>query len=116
MTLARYYAREAVKRELRSQGIKLAHVEACEITKAANQYIDDHPEIIEFASERYRSLVASGRLRPPRQRKPVQHLRHSHNERSADLQRVSLCECHERNGGPKDDRRLCSCLDRRTDA
>jgi len=69
MTLARYYAREAVKRELRSQGIKLAHVEACEITRAANKYIDDHPELIAFASERYRNLVASGRLRPPRKLK-----------------------------------------------
>ena len=69
MTIARYYAREAVKRELRSRGIKLQHVEAGEITRAANQYIVDHPEIIAFASERYRSLVASGRLRPPRKRK-----------------------------------------------
>ena len=71
ITLARYYAKEAIKRELKSQGIKLASVEACEITRAANQYIVDHPEIIAFASERYRSLVASGRLRPPR-RKAVQ--------------------------------------------
>jgi hypothetical protein len=66
MILARYYAKEAVKRELRSRGIKLLHVEAGEITRAANQYIDDHPEIIAFATEQYRSLVASGRLRPPR--------------------------------------------------
>jgi hypothetical protein len=71
MTLARYYAREAVKRELRSQGI--VHVEAGEITRAANQYIDDHPEIIAFATERYRSFVESGRLKPPRnRRKPSQ--------------------------------------------
>jgi hypothetical protein len=69
MTLARYYARQAVKRELYAQGIKLAHVEASEITKAANRYVDDHPEIITFASERYDSLVASGRLRPPRKPK-----------------------------------------------
>jgi len=68
-TLARYYAKQAVKRELQAQGIKLAHVEACEIVRAANQYIHDHPEIIAFASERYRSLVASGRLRPPRKLK-----------------------------------------------
>jgi hypothetical protein len=69
MTLARYYAREAVKRELYAQGIKLAHIECCEITRTANQYVDDHPEIIAFATEQYRSLVASGRLRPPRKRK-----------------------------------------------
>jgi hypothetical protein len=69
MTLARYYARQAVKRELYAQGIKLAHVEASEITLAANQYIDDHPEIIAFATERYWSFVESGRLKPPRTRK-----------------------------------------------
>jgi len=73
MTIARYYARGAVKRELRSRGIKLVHVEAGEITRAANQYIEDHPQIITFASEQYRSLVARGRLRPPKRRKPVQH-------------------------------------------
>src|SRR5262249_15313973 len=73
MTIARYYAREAVKRELRSQNIKLQQVEACEITRAANAYIDNHPELIAFATERYRSLVESGRLKPPRnRRKPSQ--------------------------------------------
>jgi hypothetical protein len=71
-TIARYYAREAIKRELRSQGVKLVHVEACEITRKANQYIDDHPEIMAFAAERYRSFVESGRLKPPRtRRKPT---------------------------------------------
>ena len=69
MTLARYHARETIKRELRAQGLKLAHVESREITIAANKYIDDHPEIIAFATEQYRSLVASGRLRPPRKLK-----------------------------------------------
>ena len=73
MVLARYYAREAVKRELRSQGIKLAHVEASEIARAAIQYIDDHPELIAFATERYRYLVESGYLKLPRhRRKPTQ--------------------------------------------
>jgi hypothetical protein len=73
MTIARYYAREAVKRELRGQGIKLQQVEASEITRAANAYIDNHPEIITFATERYQDLVKSGRLRPPRmRRKPSQ--------------------------------------------
>jgi hypothetical protein len=73
MTIARYYAREAVKRELRSQAIKLQQVEASEITRAANQYIDDHPEIIAFATERYRDCVKRGYLKPPRnRRKPSQ--------------------------------------------
>jgi hypothetical protein len=73
-TIARYYARVAIKRELLAQGLKLSHVEASEISRKANQYIEDHPEIITFAAERYRSLIASGRLRPPRRKKPVQHL------------------------------------------
>ena len=34
MTLARYHARETIKRELKAQGIKLASVESCEITRA----------------------------------------------------------------------------------
>jgi hypothetical protein len=73
MTLARYYAKQAVKAQLQAQGIKLAHVEACEIVRAANQYIDDHPEIIAFASERYRYFVESGLLKPSRmRRKPSQ--------------------------------------------
>jgi hypothetical protein len=57
------------KANLYGQGIKLVSIEACEISRRANQYIDDHPEIIALASARYRSLVASGRLRPPRKPK-----------------------------------------------
>jgi hypothetical protein len=68
-TLARYYAREAIKRELRAQGIKLAQVEASEITRKANQYVEDHPEIIALATERYRDFVKRGLLRPPRNRR-----------------------------------------------
>jgi hypothetical protein len=41
MTLARYYAREAIKRELYGQGLKLSHIEACEITRRANAYIEE---------------------------------------------------------------------------
>ncbi|MGC1992751.1 MAG: hypothetical protein WA704_02145 [Pseudolabrys sp.] len=69
ITLARWHARQVIKRQLYAQGIKLAHVESREITIAANKYIDDHPESIAFATEQYRSLVASGRLRPPRKLK-----------------------------------------------
>ena len=57
MTLARWQARQAVKRELYAQGIKLAHVESREITIAANQYVEDHPEIIAFATEQFRILL-----------------------------------------------------------
>jgi hypothetical protein len=73
MTLARYYARAAIKRELYDKGIKLQRVEAREITVAANQYVDDHPEIITFATERYQDIVKRGLLRPERKRrKPTQ--------------------------------------------
>ena len=69
MTLARWHAREAVKKELYAQGIKLAHVEASEISRAANRYVEDHPEIIAKAFESYSRLIATGRLRPPRKLK-----------------------------------------------
>jgi hypothetical protein len=69
MVIALYHARQAVKRELQAKGVKLQHVEASELSRAANQYIVDHPEIMAFAAERYRSLVASGRLKPPRKLK-----------------------------------------------
>jgi hypothetical protein len=57
MTIARYPAREAVKAQLRAQGIKLIYVESCEPTRAANRYVEDHPEIISFATARYQDLV-----------------------------------------------------------
>jgi hypothetical protein len=69
MTLARWHARREIKRQLYAQGIKLQSVERRETTLAANRYVDDHPEIITFATEEYHRLVASGRLRPPRQKK-----------------------------------------------
>ena len=73
MTIARYHAREAVKQELRSRGIKLLQVEASEISRAAIQYIDDHPEIIEFATARYWDCVKRGIIKPPpSRRKPSQ--------------------------------------------
>jgi hypothetical protein len=66
MTLARYYARETIKRALKAQGLKLAHYEASELTRKANAYIEDHPEIITLATERYRDFVERGILRPER--------------------------------------------------
>jgi hypothetical protein len=73
MTIARYFAREAVKQELRSKGIKLQLVEAGEISRAANRYVDDHPEIIAMATARYEDCVKRGVLKPPRnRRKPSQ--------------------------------------------
>jgi len=73
MTLARWHARKAIKRELYAQGIKLMDVESREISLAAIRYVEDHPEIISIATERYQDLVKRGVLRPPRnRRKPNQ--------------------------------------------
>ena len=66
MTLARYQARQVIKRQLYAQGIKLAHVEIREITITANKYIEDHPEIITFATEQYWDFVKRGILKPER--------------------------------------------------
>ena len=66
MTLARWEARQIIKRQLYAKGIKLAHVESREITIAANQYVEDHPEVIALATERYRDFVKRGILKPER--------------------------------------------------
>jgi hypothetical protein len=66
MTLARYQARQVINRQLYAQGIKLAHVESREITITANKYIEDHPEIITFATEQYWDFVKRGILKPER--------------------------------------------------
>jgi hypothetical protein len=66
MTLARYHARQVIKRQLYAQGLKLSHVEASEITRKANAYIEEHPEIIAFATARYKDFVKRGILKPER--------------------------------------------------
>jgi hypothetical protein len=66
MTLARWNAKQVIKRQLYAQGIKLASVEACEITRAANRYIEDHPEMIAFATEQYHDFVKRGIWKPER--------------------------------------------------
>jgi len=68
-TIARYLARQTIKRQLLAQGLKLSHVESCEISRAANVYLDNHPELIVKATEQYRYLVESGRLKRPRNRR-----------------------------------------------
>jgi len=69
MTLARYHARETIKRELRAQGLKLAHYEASELTRKTNAYIEDHPEIISFASEELPQPYCKWPTATPRQKK-----------------------------------------------
>ena len=49
MTEARRLAKEVVKDELKAAGYKISHVEASEITKAANALIEADPSFIETA-------------------------------------------------------------------
>jgi hypothetical protein len=49
MTEARRLAKNLVKDAMKSAGIKISHVEASEITKAANALLDEDPSIIEQA-------------------------------------------------------------------
>lgn len=49
MTEARRLAKEVVKNEIRAAGMKISHVEASEITKAANALIEADPSFIEQA-------------------------------------------------------------------
>lgn len=52
--LAREAARKAVKRQLQAQGIKLARFTGREISRMAEAYLDDHPELIAEAAETVR--------------------------------------------------------------
>jgi hypothetical protein len=69
MTLARWEARQIIKRQLYAKGIKLATVESREITIAATQYVDQHPEVIALATERYWDFVKRGILKPERKQR-----------------------------------------------
>jgi hypothetical protein len=69
MTLARYYAKQAVKEQWRAAGLKLQNFEASELSRAANAHLDNHPELIAIATERYRDFVKRGLLQPPRNRR-----------------------------------------------
>ena len=50
MTEARRLAKEVVKNEIRSHGMKISHVEASQITKAANELLAVDPSFIEQAT------------------------------------------------------------------
>jgi hypothetical protein len=69
--IARYYALQAVKQQWKDRGKRLP--EFGELRREANDYLDNHPELIEFATERYQDCVKRGLLRPERKRrKPSQ--------------------------------------------
>jgi len=64
MTEARRLARVIVKDELKSNGIKISHVEASEITKAANELLEAMPDLVEQAkanlAEREKKALPDG--------------------------------------------------------
>src|SRR5262249_30044994 len=56
VTLARYRAKQAVLEQYRAQGLRpWWDCEANDITKAANQYLKDHPELFAQAAESVRN-------------------------------------------------------------
>ena len=70
MVLARYYAKQAVKQEIRRQGRRPHEFAARLIHQAAEAYLDQHrEELITKAATQYRYFVESGRLKPQRHRR-----------------------------------------------
>ena len=60
MTLARYYARKEV---LRNVGYRaLRHIESAELTRLANAHLASHPEVIERAAKTVRHDPALRRM------------------------------------------------------
>jgi hypothetical protein len=54
--LARLAARNAVKRQLAGQGVRVSHVRHVDILAQANVYLDQHPELWAQALERAQHL------------------------------------------------------------
>jgi hypothetical protein len=52
MTLARYYARKDVLRNIGYRALR--HIESAELTRLANEHLASHPEIIERAAKTVR--------------------------------------------------------------
>lgn len=61
--LAMLRSRNAVKAELRKQGLKVSHLAAREITSWAMVYLDDHrAELIPPAIEQARAMILAGAM------------------------------------------------------
>jgi hypothetical protein len=60
--LAMLRSRNAVKEELRKQGLKLTQYSAREITSWANVYLYEHPELIPEAIANARAMILRGDL------------------------------------------------------
>ena len=56
MTVARQAAIKAIKQSIQAQGGKPVHIERQIIVSAANNYLRDHPELIEQAAETVRKV------------------------------------------------------------
>jgi hypothetical protein len=70
-TIARYHALQAVKQQWKDQGKRLPNFH--DLHREARDYLDNHPELIDLATERYQDCVKRGLLRPERKRrKPSQ--------------------------------------------
>jgi hypothetical protein len=54
--LARLAAKNAVKQQLRDQGVRVTLVPPRDITTKANEYLSQHPELYEEALQRARKL------------------------------------------------------------
>jgi hypothetical protein len=74
MTLAEYFAKQAVIAQWKAEGKRQTDIEVSELHQEARRYLRLHrSELWAKATERYRSFVESGRLKPPRnRRKPSQ--------------------------------------------
>jgi hypothetical protein len=60
--LATLRARNAVKDQIRRQGLKVHQYKAREITGWANVYLDEHPELIPATLQDARAMILEGRL------------------------------------------------------
>ena len=60
VVLAQLRARNAVKAELRKQGLKVSHYAAREISSWAQVYLDDHPNLIAEAKPVVEAWFAQG--------------------------------------------------------
>jgi Copper resistance protein ScsC N-terminal domain len=56
MTLAKFAAIKAVKREIQARGLRVSSVAQRVIVAAARDYLRDHPELIEEAAETVRKV------------------------------------------------------------
>jgi hypothetical protein len=83
--LAMLRSRQAVKSELRAQGIKPSHLSAREITSWAHLFLEDHAnELVPEALANAREMIVSGALGKRAQKEFIKHLgiEQSQGERS----------------------------------